>query len=65
MHDVHAALEAVHRAAPTSWSLDLIAGLPGLTREMWTESILGAIAAKPPHISIYDLQVGRGSSGSF
>ena len=46
-------------AAPRSWSLDLISGLPGLTRSAWRESLTAAIAAAPPHVSVYDLQVRR------
>lgn len=55
--DVHAAIESMHAAAPSSWSLDLIAGLPGLTLEGWQNSLDCAVAAGPPHVSVYDLQV--------
>ena len=55
--DVHAAIDAMHTAAPPSWSLDLITGLPGLTEENWRHSVECAIAAQPPHVSVYDLQV--------
>ncbi len=54
-----AALDAVRAARPASWSLDLISGLPGLTRSAWRESLSAAIAAEPPHISVYDLQAGQ------
>lgn len=54
--EARAALDAVRAAAPRSWSLDLISGLPGLTRAAWRESLGEAIAAEPPHISVYDLQ---------
>ncbi len=59
LEDAHAALHAVRAAAPRSWSLDLISGLPGLTRSAWRESLTAAIAAAPPHVSVYDLQVRR------
>lgn len=61
LEEVHAALAAVRGAGPPSWSLDLISGLPGLTRQLWQDSLLAAIAARPPHISVYDLQVGSDS----
>ena len=54
--EARAALDAVRAAGPRSWSLDLISGLPGLTRAAWRESLSAAIAADPPHISVYDLQ---------
>ena len=53
------ALDAVRAAGPRSWSLDLISGLPGLTPYAWRESLSAAIAAEPPHISVYDLQVSN------
>lgn len=55
--DVYAAIAAMREAAPPSWSLDLISGLPGLTTDKWRHSLLEAINAAPDHISIYDLQV--------
>ena len=59
LDEARAALDAVRAAGPRSWSLDLISGLPGLTRGAWRESLSAAIAAEPPHISVYDLQVDR------
>jgi hypothetical protein len=35
----------------------IIAGLPHLQLEDWQQSLECAVAAKPPHISVYDLQV--------
>ncbi|KAG2495696.1 hypothetical protein HYH03_006296 [Edaphochlamys debaryana] len=59
--DVRAAIDAVHEAGPPSWSLDLISGLPGLTPDMWRESLQEAVAAGPGHVSVYDLQVEEGT----
>ncbi|KAK9831539.1 hypothetical protein WJX81_007299 [Elliptochloris bilobata] len=59
--DVHAALTAVRDAAPAAWSLDLMAGLPGLGAAAWEASLVQALAAKPDHISVYDLQVEEGT----
>ncbi len=57
LYDVYKAVEDVHAANPASWSLDLISGLPHLIEDVWRESLLKAIDAEPPHISVYDLQV--------
>ncbi len=59
LYDVYRAIEDVHTAAPASWSLDLISGLPHLIEENWRESLSKAIDAEPPHISVYDLQASR------
>lgn len=59
--DVAAALSAVAASGFPSWSLDLMSGLPGLTRAAWRQSLQSAIAAAPPHISVYDLQIEEGT----
>jgi oxygen-independent coproporphyrinogen-3 oxidase len=43
------------------WSLDLISGLPGLTRDTWLASLREAIRHEPDHVSVYDLQVEEGT----
>jgi len=46
-----------------SWSLDLISGLPHATAESWQRTLDRSVqgdesnAWKPPHVSVYDLQV--------
>lgn len=55
--DVEQAIADVKAAAPPSWSLDLISGLPQLTQQQWRHSLQRALDAAPPHISVYDLQV--------
>ena len=57
MADVEAALQAIRAAQPQSWSLDLMSGLPRLTVSSWQDSLAAALAARPDHISVYDLQV--------
>lgn len=57
--DVHAAVAAMRDVAPPTWSLDVISGLPGLTLDKWQHTLESAVAAAPPHISVYDLQVRR------
>jgi len=44
-----------------SFSVDLIAGLPGLTTAGWQEQLNQAIALRPHHISVYDLQLETGT----
>ena len=44
-----------------SWSLDLVAGLPGLDLPIWKETLRRAVAADPDHISVYDLQLEAGT----
>ena len=52
---------ARQRGSLASWSLDLIQGLPGHDRDHWHEQLGCAIAAAPPHLSIYDLIVEPGT----
>lgn len=49
------------RGSLNSWSLDLIQGLPGHGLDHWHEQLNEAIAAAPPHLSIYDLIVEPGT----
>jgi len=49
------------RGGLMSWSLDLIQGLPGQDLNHWQEQLSRAIAAAPPHLSIYDLIVEPGT----
>lgn len=46
-----------------NYSIDLISGLPGLTMAKWIEtlSIATSLDPRPKHISIYDLQIERGT----
>ena len=53
--------DAQRRGALTSWSLDLIQGLPGLGQEHWREQLQQAIALAPPHLSVYDLIIEPGT----
>ena len=55
--DVYKAVEAIQRAGVSSWSLDLISGLPHLSPEAWDHSLQEAVRLQPDHISVYDLQV--------
>jgi oxygen-independent coproporphyrinogen III oxidase len=53
---------AVLRAAGlNNINVDLIAGLPGQTRESWTESLGWIEKLAPPHVSVYMLEVDEDS----
>jgi coproporphyrinogen III oxidase-like Fe-S oxidoreductase len=60
--DVAAALAAVRSSGVRSWGLDLISGLPHLTRATWAATLDAAVAAAPQHVSVYDLQVEAGTA---
>jgi oxygen-independent coproporphyrinogen-3 oxidase len=51
------ALELIARAGFTSWTMDLIYGLPGMTPAEWDEQLDRALAFSPPHLSSYCLTV--------
>ncbi|NEQ52100.1 MAG: coproporphyrinogen III oxidase [Leptolyngbya sp. SIO3F4] len=55
--DVYRAVDYVHRSQVSSWSLDLISGLPGQTLKTWQDGLKSAIATNPHHISVYDLTI--------
>ena len=45
----------------SSWSLDLIQGLPGQNLGHWRRQLRQAIALAPPHLSVYDLTLEPGT----
>ena len=57
-------------AGIANFNLDLIAGLPGQTRESWTESLDWIERLGAPHVSVYMLEVdddsrlGREAAGA-
>ncbi|KAI8470941.1 MAG: radical SAM enzyme [Monoraphidium minutum] len=59
--DAAAALAAAAAAGFPTWSLDVMSGLPGLTRAAWAETLRRAVEAGAPHVSVYDLQVEEGT----
>ncbi|XP_078434841.1 radical SAM superfamily protein [Wolffia australiana] len=58
--DVRRAIAAVSAAVP-NWSLDLISSLPHQTAAAWRRSVELAAAAAPAHVSVYDLQIEKGT----
>ena len=61
VQDVEAAIDQLHQAHVTNWSLDLISGLPGQTLDQWRTTLLTAIQYQPTHLSIYDLEIEPGT----
>jgi len=60
IHDAQEALNAYHlarRAGFDNINLDLIFGLPSQTVERWRETLKGALALRPEHLSLYALTV--------
>lgn len=55
--DVYSAVELVHQAGISNFSLDLISGLPHQTLAQWQYSLEAAVKIAPNHISCYDLIV--------
>nr|AUG32231.1 Oxygen-independent coproporphyrinogen III oxidase [Paulinella longichromatophora] len=53
--------EAFAEHALTSWSLDLIQGLPEQTLPQWKDQLEQAIFLAPPHLSIYNLSIEPGT----
>lgn len=59
--DVYRAMDILRDAGFNNISVDLIAGLPHQTRESWQASVHELIALRPPHVSVYLLEVDEGS----
>ena len=58
-HNVKEALECIKNAIPhfKNISVDLIYGIPGMTRDRWLENIRTAISLGVPHLSCYALTI--------
>ncbi len=52
---------ALRSAGLTNINVDLIAGLPGQTRESWSESLAWIERLQPPHVSVYMLEIDEDS----
>ncbi|PRQ17085.1 putative coproporphyrinogen dehydrogenase [Rosa chinensis] len=61
LKEVYDAIEIVGSCGVENWSMDLISSLPHQTPEMWEESLRLTVEARPPHVSVYDLQVEQGT----
>ncbi|UKO98976.1 radical SAM family heme chaperone HemW [Nostoc sp. UHCC 0870] len=62
VEDIVAAVELIHQAQISEFSLDLISGLPHQSLDQWQDSLTKAVAIKPTHISIYDLTIEPGTA---
>jgi oxygen-independent coproporphyrinogen-3 oxidase len=65
LHDAHGArraFEAVRDAGFDNVSLDLMYGLPGLSEDLWSATIAGALDWEPDHLSAYALTLDGGSA---
>ena len=65
--DVYKSIELISKVygeEHANYSIDLISGIPGLTLAGWTETLYNAVRLhpRPLHISLYDLQVERGTA---
>lgn len=64
-HDARAveeAIEMLRASGAPRWSADLISGLPGVDAKTWRESLERVIEAGADHVSVYDLQVEKGTA---
>ncbi len=55
VNDTIEAIEKVKKAGITNFNLDFIYSVPGMTREIWKDSIYKALEFEPKHISAYSL----------
>lgn len=54
-------MEVLRAAGISNLNLDLIAGLPGQTRDSWAESLAWLERLQPPHVSVYIFEIDEDS----
>lgn len=59
--DVEATARLLREQDFTNFGFDLIAGLPGVSREAWHGTLSRAIGMGPKHVSVYTLSLERGT----
>jgi putative oxygen-independent coproporphyrinogen III oxidase len=59
--EAHAAIEELHRAGIDNFNLDLMYGLPGQGPAEAEADVVAALAAAPPHLSLYQLTLEPGT----
>ena len=65
--DIYKSIEMIYNVYgnDANYSIDLITGLPGLTSAKWIETLQEVTSTKlipkPSHISVYDLQIEKGT----
>lgn len=57
-----ASIASIAQAGFTSWTIDLIYGLPGMTLAEWDEQLSIALDHAPPHLSAYCLTIEEGTA---
>lgn len=55
--DVDRAIEHLHSAEVSNFSIDLISSLPGVSVKQWRDTLRRAVTTGSSHISVYDLQI--------
>lgn len=55
--DAVRAIDALKNAGMENFSIDLISSLPGMDLHKWSNTLITACNFKPPHLSVYDLQI--------
>ncbi len=62
-HDAATARAAAKmvREAELALSVDLICGIPGQTTQSWIDTLNGALALRPEHVSVYPLAIEAGT----
>ena len=61
VRDVLVSVEQIREAGIPSVNFDLMYGLPGQTRREWIDTLTGAIALSPDHLSCYSLIIEEGT----
>ena len=61
VNDVIDAITIVKGANVNNFNLDLIYAVPGITKDIWQETIYKALTYKPKHISAYSLTIESGT----
>lgn len=63
-HDARTVLRVVEKARRRfdNLSLDLIFGVPGQSLELWRDTLAGALALEPQHVSTYGLTFEKGTA---
>lgn len=59
--DARRAVEEARRAGLRNISIDLIYGIPGMSRRQWEDSLEQAVSLRPEHISAYHLTIEPGT----
>jgi len=57
--DVINSIQMIQQVFSSSYSIDVISGLPGMSMAKWIETLELVTAQNPSHISVYDLQVEK------